>query len=482
MSTVRATLIRALLFCFGALATRASDLNSVIHTIASPPFSDSFPWQRVPTMCQTHLGGIFSRHNMTGTGRFDDQVARFLAENYNLIVANGLEPGKPGQCQEEAIRDLADRIHSFNPNAKVLMYQANQLTHSRQPNLLPPGHTVESLLPCGLENVKREWLVTKDDGTLHVSKPGKAGFYIHNLSNPEMRAQWIAVVTNSTLGDHIAGVFADNSMDQVPNYEGVSAERNSALLVGQQKLLSEIVAAGKYVIFNGLRYSVNKNTGIPNDDYDAIENLLPFASSGYFEPWLSGRYRNATTGKIDAAVVTHAMLRMINASTTQPDKGMTFKAGPGPCVGYIAGQDFGCTWPFANHSTPPLPNQMNGTPQTAEERRAAAAKYIGFPLATFLCAAGPKWHLDYAWGYTVNDFVPGSNTTHTLAGQPLLESNTPGSWYPELLNAPGTPLNTCTFDATTQTFSREWSGVSVSLNVVDETAVLKWKDESQFQK
>jgi hypothetical protein len=345
-------------------------------------------------MCQTHIGGIFSRKGMQGTGRFSDEVVQFLAENYDLIVANGLEPGDSKQCQEPALHEFADRIHKYNPHAKVIMYQANQLVHSRNPQLLPPGNRPETLLPCGLENAKLEWFVTLDNGTLYSGSKGRS--YIHNLSNPEMRAQWLAVITNASLGNNIAGVFADNSLDQVPSIKGISAARSTALLKGQQDLLSEVVAAGKYVIFNGLRYNVERKTGVPTDDLDAVENLLPHASSGYFEPWLSGsHYRNLTTGKLNVAAVSHVLLRMINTSKTQPNKGMTFKSGVGPCVGYIAGQEEGCTWPFANHSTPPVPNKMNGTPQTATERRAAASALITFPLATFLCAAGPKWHFDY---------------------------------------------------------------------------------------
>ena len=98
-------------------------------------------------------------------------------------------------------------------------------------------------------------------------------------------------------------------------------------------------------------------------------------------------------------------------------------------------------------------------------------------MATFLCAAGPKWHLDYTWGYTINDFVPGVGENKTIPGQPLLESNAPDEWYPDLLKAPGSPLGPCEFDSDTLTFSREWSGVSVKINMKHETAVLKWKNQ-----
>ena len=100
-------------FAFGlALACFTSSAHA-----APPAFSDTFPWQRTPTMCQTHIAGLFTRTGMTGTGRFDDEVVRFMAENYALIVANGLEPGKPDQCTE--VRGVNERPHTNAPAPPV---------------------------------------------------------------------------------------------------------------------------------------------------------------------------------------------------------------------------------------------------------------------------------------------------------------------------------------------------------------------------
>jgi hypothetical protein len=110
--------------------------------------------------------------------------------------------------------------------------------------------------------------------------------------------------------------------------------------------------------------------------------------------------------------------------------------------------------------------------------RAAAAQHLTFPLATFLCAAGPRWHLDYTWAYEFFAFVPGELSTHAVPGQPLLQSYTPDEWYPDLRRAPGTPLGDCVYNEATFTFSREWTRVSVSLNVEEETAVIRWKEEA----
>ena len=435
---------------------------------ARPRFTGEFPWQRVPTMCQTGVSGRFVRSgNMTGTGRYDNKVVRFLAENYDLIVAGDTQPGVEG-CLESKVKDFADRVASFNPHARVLVYNANQIHHGAD---RPPGCLAESNYLCGLDRFKPEWRATTDNGTDLTTGGGK--YYVHNLSNPGCRKWWVGVVTNASLGDNVAGVFADNVLDQPPRLPGVSAQRGAAMLQGQQQLLKELVQAGKYTIYNGIRYATT-NKGVVRNDYDSLTNDLPYASAGYFEPWLSASYRNTSTGKLNAERAVHAMLTMINVSRTQPSKGITFKAGPGPCVGYVAGL-LGCTWPFANGSKP-TPNGWNGTPQTAQGMRAAAAKLITFPLATFLCAANSKWHLDFTWGYEVNYFVPGDPATHALPGQPKLQSLAPDGWWPELLLPPGTPLGECTYDATDGTFSREWSGVSVSFNVRDETAVLDWKE------
>ena len=55
----------------------------------------------------------------------------------------------------------------------------------------------------------------------------------------------------------------------------------------------------------------------------------------------------------------------------------------------------------------------------------------------------------------------------------------PDNWYPELTMSPGTPLGPCTYDAATETFAREWSSVSVSLDMNTETAEFKWKEGVQ---
>ena len=427
-------------------------------------------------MAWTGYWGPFSRKNMTGTGRFDDMVVKFLAEHNELIVASALEPGSAKHpapaCQEGKTREFADRVAAFNPNVKTIVYNANNI---HQGALLPgiPSRPNRTSAPgnymCGLDRFKKEWATTYANGTAvsflipeDYLPPGnlRNPHYMHNLSIAAVRDWWVGIITNETLGKNVHGAFADNGLTCASAgchpyedwYLDGDLERAKPLLRGQQLMLDQARAAGKYVVFNGER---------PVQDYAGLETLLPHADATYFEPWLGGPYRDPTTGKLNASMASHALLKMINASTTQPNKGVIFRASPSNSVSSGGGEGSGDL-----HTADPA------------ELRANATKNIGFPLATFLCAAGARWKFCYAYTYSVQSYVAGDQASgnHTLAGQPLLPSWVPDNWYPELTMPPGTPLGPCTYDAATETFAREWSGVSVSLDMNTETAEFEWKN------
>ena len=141
---------------------------------ALPPFSRSFPWERVPTMAQSGLPGIFVRRGMTGTGRLDNKVLRSYADHYDLIVAGDSEPGKGG-CLEPKVKDFADRIFATNPHATVLVYMASNIHHG---SLVPRGARPDTSALCGLDNFKEEWIATLDNGsyvTIHGGKQYNSG-------------------------------------------------------------------------------------------------------------------------------------------------------------------------------------------------------------------------------------------------------------------------------------------------------------------
>ena len=110
----------------------------------------------------------------------------------------------------------------------------------------------------------------------------------------------------------------------------------------------------------------------------------------------------------------------------------------------------------------------------AARKRAFALTHYEFSLAAFLVLAGPRWLLDFTWGYRSADYVPPIDNSGTVPGLPRLQSSAPLGWYPDFLQSPGTPLGGATFDGAF-TFSREWSGLSVTLNVKDESAKITWK-------
>lgn len=189
---------------------------------------------------------------------------------------------------------------------------------------------------CGLDRFKMEWATTFANGTAvpflipeDYLPPGnlRNPHYMHNLSIPAVRDWWVGVVTNASLGGNVHGVFADNALAcasaECSPYEDWYLKDDLArarpLLRGQQLLLDQVRRAGKYVIYNGQR---------PTQDYVALDTLLPHADAAYFEPWLSGSFRDKNTGKLNVSMASHALLKMINASSSRPDKGVVFRSSP----------------------------------------------------------------------------------------------------------------------------------------------------------
>ena len=90
------------------------------------------------------------------------------------------------------------------------------------------------------------------------------GSFSHDLTQPVVRAWWIASATNASFFKHFDGVFADNAIAngaQLITADGTRLDgaAGAALLAGQQALYSELrqrlrqVQPGASVIFNGIR-------------------------------------------------------------------------------------------------------------------------------------------------------------------------------------------------------------------------------------
>ena len=234
----------------------------------------------------------------------------------------------------------------------------------------------------------------------------------------------------------------------------LSTPTGRALLKGQQALYSELDARfrqlaarhggkNRSVIFNGIRQG---------QQFAAIPNLLPYADGGEMEGWLNGGRQRFNNGSLNPARIIPTFQSLINASQIKPAKEVLLKAVPGG--GYA-----------------PRPSDH----WSAAQYRAAALAQCTFPLAAFLIVAGEKYLMDYTYGYRSNAYVPPvDGSGGAVPGLPRLQSLAPEGWYPDYLQAPGTPVGGAVFDGK-YTFSREWSGVSVSVNVRDETAQLHWK-------
>ena len=221
-----------------AVAAALSRISLALTAAGGGEDDASWSWSRTPTMCQVGLAGRFVRTNMTGDGRLDERVVRFLAHNYDVIVANNLVPGKSG-CLEPKLKEFADRIAAVDNSTRVLAYMANQIHHGA---MIPPGQTPETNLLCGLDNFKAEWIVQAPNGSNVTIHNGKQ--YVQDLSSPQARAWWLGVITNSTLGGNVHGVFADNGLDSDAAYasQGVPPARGKELLRGQQLVSRSPVA------------------------------------------------------------------------------------------------------------------------------------------------------------------------------------------------------------------------------------------------
>jgi hypothetical protein len=106
------------------------------------------------------------------------------------------------------------------------------------------------------------------------------------------------------------------------------------------------------------------------------------------------------------------------------------------------------------------------------------ARSLSLATPQFFIVAGPRYLLDYTWGYRSKDYVPPTGDTGSVPGVPNLQSTAPEGWYRDFERAPGRPLGEAVFDEVAGTFSRNWTGVFVSINVREETAVLQWAKEN----
>jgi hypothetical protein len=202
------------------------------------------------------------------------------------------------------------------------------------------------------------------------------------------------------------------------------------------------------VVFNGIRAEQG------NESFA----LLAHADGGEMEHWLilEQRYQN---GSLNLPLVKTALETLASAAELRPPKTILVRSLPGPCVssGQTSGA-LGCSWP--NNTRPTEPAAI----------AAAATAHLPFSLAAFLLVAGPRFHMDWGWGYRVNDYVPCAALAPAVA-----PCYVPDEWFPLLLKAPGTPLAGLQQHGAWG-FTRNFTGVNVSVDFAAETASLAWED------
>jgi hypothetical protein len=408
------------------------------------PFSQ--PWRRTPLKASPGVGRPEVISGNRSSGVLTDAEVAWLAATHELVVLSGAtqDPTNESACGELRIADAARRLKAANSSVRVFVYFPSSKDEAKIQHY------------CGEDAFTRhpEWRVKLSNGS---DFRDSSGAFAHDLSQPVVRAWWIASATNASFFAHFDGVFADNAIanaDQLITADKtrLGGKLGAALLAGQQALYSELrqqlqqMKPGASVIFNGIR---------EGQGFAAIPNLLPHADGGEMEGWLNGIHQRFANGSLNPALVLPTMHALLNVSA-QPhndEKQVLLKAVPGGGL---------------------FPPSAGKPHWSAAEYRDVAARRYHFPLAAFLVLAGPRWLLDYTWGYRSYDYVPPVDDSGTVPGLPNMQSMAPLGWYPDFLRAPGTPLGPASYDGA-YTFSREWTGVSVSVNVRDESATLTWK-------
>eukprot|EP00041_Stephanoeca_diplocostata_P011313 m.185092 g.185092 ORF g.185092 m.185092 type:complete len:456 (-) comp18491_c1_seq14:386-1753(-) len=402
-----------------------------------------YPWRRVPLAAFPGVG--VPQCDQRPSGLLTSKEINFLAQRYSIVSLGGstTDP-KNKTCGELRVADAARRLKHASNTVRPHFYLNN---------------VIDYRMYCASEifDAKPSWRLKLANGSDYQIR----GLYAHDISQASVREWWASAVTNSSFVSEIDGVFADKAVTDMITFHGVSPEKNQAMFEGELKQLAlakQKLGNTKNLVFNGIRAEQLQISS--GGTLAALEQ----ADGGEFEHFaiLENRYPN---GSLVAEHMVIAMDFLINVSEMTPPKTIIVRSMPGPCVhgGTSTAPDsdrrdaIGCTWPNAT------------TPASPAAKQAATGKYVTFPLAAFLIVAGPEYHFDYSWGYRSNSYVP-----HADSGTDQ-DSYMPDTWIPAFLKAPGTPQGPAIRHGSSYRYSREWSGVSVSVDVQSEEASIRWK-------
>jgi hypothetical protein len=396
--------------------------------------ADGWPWTRIP------LSSFPGTDAESAPGPLTDGAIAFLASHYDIVNLEGtITDSTNASCGENRIAEAAARLLARNASVRPFFYLNNIINY---------------LDTCAAEDFAAHhsdlYLRTPNGSIVTIN-----GHPARDISNPAVNAWYASTISNATVLKYIRGAFCDKAQVDASFWVSALGEAKAAAIVaGQQRQLDAVRSAlgpGRTVVFNGMRASEGNLS---------LALLGPHADGGEMEHWLSLEQRTSE-GALDLTLVGAALELLSGAAALLPPRTVIMRSMPGPCISSKrASGALGCNWP--NNTRPTAPAAL----------AAAATAHLPFSLAAFLIVAGPRFHMDWGWGYRVNDYVPCPSLAPAVA-----PCYVPDAWFPLLLKAPGTPLAGMQQHGA-WSFTRNFTGVNVSIDFAAETASLAWDDAS----
>ena len=393
--------------------------------------ASAWPWLRIP------LSAFPGTDHLNAPGPLTDGAIAFLASHYDIVSLSGAttDSANTSSCGEARIADAAARLLASNASVRPFFYLNDIINY------------LDTCSALAFEAEHPEWLLRARNGSALT----KNGYHLRDLSLPEVNAWYARTLSNATVLPFLRGSFCDAAVASAAEYaRDVGEAKAAAMVAGQLRQLDAVRAAlgpQRTVVFNGMR-ALQGNDSLP---------LLAHADGGEMEHWLSLEQRKAD-GTLDLPHVASALSLLSAAAELQPPRTVLLRALPGPCVSGGSQGALGCTWP--NNSMPTDPAAL----------AAAATAHLPFSLAAFLLVAGPSFHMDWGWGYRVNDYVPCPALAPAVG-----PCYCPDNWWPLLLKAPGTPLAGMQQQGA-WAYTRNFTGVNVSVDFAAESSSLAWAD------
>ena len=396
--------------------------------------ADGWPWSRIP------LSTFPGTDPDNAPGPLTDGAIAFLAAHYDIVNLGGaLTDAKNASCGENRIAEVAARLLARNASVRPFFYLNNIINY------------LDTCAAQDFADRHSDWYLRTPNGTVVTIN----GHPARDISNPAVNAWYASALSNVTVLPYIRGAFCDKAQVDPSFWVSTLGEAKAAAIVaGQQRQLDavrSVLGAGRTVLFNGMRASEGNLS---------LALLGPHADGGEMEHWLSLEQRT-NEGALNLTRVGAALELLSGAAALLPPRTVIMRSLPGPCIlSPRTSGALGCNWP--NNTRPSAPAAI----------AAAATAHLPFSLAAFLLVAGPRFHMDWGWGYRVNDYVPCPAFAPAVA-----PCYVPDAWFPLLLKAPGTPLAGMRKHGA-WAFTRNFTGVNVSVDFAAETASLAWGDGS----